>query len=218
MKELVDELKAVLAGRPVLDGVVPVVVFAVLASWSLSIAAIAALAVAVAASVRRRLVGGSQGWALGGVAGVALGAGLAWWMGSASGFFLPGVVRGAAVAVVGIVSLALPLPMVAWTSKVFRRWPTDWYRHRSIRPAYVETTLLWVAFFGGRAVAQWAALDASAGAQAAVAIIGGWPATIGLLVGTYLYGRWRLGRLGGPSVAEWEAGAPPPWAGQRSGF
>jgi hypothetical protein len=218
MKELAEELAAVLADRPVLDGAIPVVVFGVLATRSIPLAAGVALAVAVAISIRRRFVGGTQGWAIGGIAGVALGAGLAWWSGSAGGFFLPGVVRGGAVALVGLVSLVLPLPMVAWTSKIFRRWPTDWYRHPSVRPAYVETTLLWVVFFAGRAWAQWAALEASAGLQTALAVATGWPATIALLVVTYVYGRWRLGRLSGPSVEEWEAGAPPPWDGQQRGF
>jgi hypothetical protein len=46
----------------------------------------------------------------------------------------------------------------------------------------------------------------------------GWPATIALLVFSYLYGTWRLARLGGPSVEEFRNGAPAPWSGQRRGF
>jgi hypothetical protein len=46
----------------------------------------------------------------------------------------------------------------------------------------------------------------------------GWPATIALLVVSYLYGTWRLARLGGPSVEEFRDGAPTPWQGQRRGF
>ena len=131
---------------------------------------------------------------------------------------MPGIVRGAGVAVVGMVSLLLPLPMVAWTSALFRRWPTGWYRHAAVRPAYVETTLLWVVFFGLRALAQWRVLDLAASVQTAVAVVLGWPGTIALLVTTYLYGTRRLRRLGGPSVAEFEAGMPPPWEGQGRGF
>jgi len=35
---------------------------------------------------------------------------------------------------------------------------------------------------------------------------------------TYLYGTWRLARLGGPSVLEYKEGAAPPWSGQQRGF
>jgi UPF0716 family protein affecting phage T7 exclusion len=46
----------------------------------------------------------------------------------------------------------------------------------------------------------------------------GWPATIALLVVSYLYGTWRLNRLGGPSVEELQERASPPWEGQQRGF
>jgi hypothetical protein len=49
-------------------------------------------------------------------------------------------------------------------------------------------------------------------------ILLGWPATILLLVVSYLYGTWRLQNLSGPSVEEFEQGAKPPWDGQRRGF
>lgn len=216
--ELLEELREVLRGRPVLDGALPVVVFGVAAGWSVPWAAAAAVSLGVFLAIARRRRGGTGTWALGGIAGVALGAVVAVWSDSAGGFFVPGIVRGAGVAVVGMVSLLLPLPMVAWTSALFRRWPTGWYRHAAVRPAYVETTLLWVVFFGLRALAQWRVLDLAASVQTAVAVVLGWPGTIALLVTTYLYGTRRLRRLGGPSVAEFEAGTPPPWEGQGRGF
>ncbi len=54
--------------------------------------------------------------------------------------------------------------------------------------------------------------------QAAVGLLSGWPATASLLIVSYLFGTWRLARLGGPSVAEFQAQARPPWIGQRRGF
>ena len=48
--------------------------------------------------------------------------------------------------------------------------------------------------------------------------ITGWPATILLLVFTYLYGTWRLAQLQGPSVDEFKNNTPAPWQGQRRGF
>jgi len=53
---------------------------------------------------------------------------------------------------------------------------------------------------------------------ALVQVLTGWPATIALLVASYLYGTWRLRTLKGPSVDEFKAGAAPPWSGQRRGF
>jgi UPF0716 family protein affecting phage T7 exclusion len=48
--------------------------------------------------------------------------------------------------------------------------------------------------------------------------LGGWPATMVLLVLSYLYGTWRLRHLGGPSVDEFRNDVQPPWAGQQRGF
>jgi len=60
--------------------------------------------------------------------------------------------------------------------------------------------------------------DKAAGLLAAVNLVTGWPATILLLVISYVYGTWRLRHLEGPNVEEFRAGAEPPWAGQRRGF
>ncbi len=201
-----------------MDGAIPVLVFGLLAGWSVAWASGIAVAIGLVLLVVRRVIGGSGVWAIGGIGGVALGAVLAVAFDDAGGFFIPGIVRGGGVAVIGLVSLLLPLPMVSWTSIVFRRWPTGWYRHPKVRPAYAETTVLWVLFFGARALAQYVALDAGATVQSVLAIALGWPATIALLVVTYVYGTWRLRHLGGPSVEEFEAGAEPPFEGQRRGF
>jgi len=46
----------------------------------------------------------------------------------------------------------------------------------------------------------------------------GWPVTILVLVISYIYGIWRLRKLGGPGVEEFTEGADPPWKGQTRGF
>jgi hypothetical protein len=46
----------------------------------------------------------------------------------------------------------------------------------------------------------------------------GWPATILLLILSYLYGTWRLAQLRGPSLEEFQNNTPAPWQGQRRGF
>jgi hypothetical protein len=108
---------------------------------------------------------------------------------------------------------------VAWTSYIARRWPLDWYWHPKARPAYNEVTLAWAVFFAIRLGLQWSLFqEQAAGLLGVVQVVTGWPATIALLVISYLYGSWRLRHLKGPSVEEFKAGAEPPWTGQRRGF
>lgn len=88
-----------------------------------------------------------------------------------------------------------------------------------MRPAYSQVTWLWVVFFSIRLVLQIVFFrEADTGGLALLNVLTGWPATLVLLVASYLYGSWRLGNLGGPSVEEFKAGSPPPWTGQRRGF
>lgn len=46
----------------------------------------------------------------------------------------------------------------------------------------------------------------------------GWPVTLSVLIVSYIFGIWRLHRLGGPGVEEFKAGKEPPWKGQTKGF
>jgi hypothetical protein len=137
----------------------------------------------------------------------------------AAAYFLPGLVTGILTVVLCGVSVLVGRPLVAWTSHIVRRWPLGWYWHPRVRPAYSEVTIAWTVFFAVKLAVQLLALrEARAVALALVNTILGWPATVVLLALSYLYGLWRLGHLEGPSVAEFEAGAEPPWMGQRRGF
>jgi hypothetical protein len=118
-----------------------------------------------------------------------------------------------------VVSALAGRPLVAYTSYVTRRWPLEWYWHPRVRPAYSEVTWMWAAFFGLRLALQIVLFQQEAAGLLAVAnVVMGWPATIVLLVVSYLYGTWRLRTLGGPSVEELSQAADPPWQGQRRGF
>jgi len=117
------------------------------------------------------------------------------------------------------VSVLARRPLVAWTSYLARRWPLDWYWHPRVRPAYSEVTLAWAVFFAMRLLLQLLLFQGErASTLAAINFVAGWPATIVLLAVSYLYGTWRLQNLRGPSVEEFQAGAEPPWTGQRRGF
>jgi hypothetical protein len=140
-------------------------------------------------------------------------------VGRAEAYFLPAIANGAVVFIVTLASVIVRRPLVAWTSYFARRWPLGWYWHPRVRPAYSEVTLAWAVIFGLRLRLQIILFRAEdPEAFAALTTLGGWPTTIVLLVLTYLYGTWRLRRLEGPSVEEFESGIAPPWAGQQRGF
>jgi len=219
--ELLEELRLVLAGRSnVLDSILPPLVFLIVnaflgfeaAMWgSLVIASLITLL-----RLRRRQ---PLWYALGGFAGVAFAVLVSRVLGRAEGFFLPGIISGALTVAVCLLSVLARRPAVAWTSYLVRRWPLGWYWHPRVRPAYSEVTWLWVAFFGLRLLLQFNLFqDEAASLLALVNLLTGWPATILLLIVSYLYGTWRLGNLRGPSVEEYKQGAEPPWEGQRRGF
>lgn len=219
--ELWEELRTVLTGRGnLLDAILPPLLFVLLnAVGGLAVGLWGALAAALGLSLLRLLQRQDLRYALGGLVGVAAAAGLAWLLGRAEGYFLPGLLNGALTVLLCLASLLLRRPLVAWTSFVARRWPLEWYWHPRVRPAYGEVTAAWTVYFALRLGLQlWLLQHASTTILGALQIALGWPATIVLLVLSYLYGTWRLRQLGGPSVAEFKAGAEPPWQGQTRGF
>jgi len=145
--------------------------------------------------------------------------GLAYFLGRAEGYFLPAIVNSGLTIAVALVSLVIRRPMVAWTSYLARRWPLEWYWHPRVRPAYSEVTVAWIGFFSLRLFWQVTLFQGGDVSQLALvnALIG-WPATILLLIASYLYGIWRLGTLHGPSVEEFRNRTPAPWQSQRRGF
>jgi hypothetical protein len=163
--------------------------------------------------------GQSLTYAFGGLGGVVVAILIALWLDRAEGYFLPAMISGVLTIILCLVSVVAGRPLVAWTSYIARRWPLNWYWHPQVRPAYSEVTLAWVFFFAMRLLLQFTLFQNQAAELLAVLnVMTGWPATIVLLVISYLYGTWRLRRLGGPSIEEFKAGAEPPWTGQRRGF
>ncbi len=220
-RELLDELRTVLAGRsPVLDAILPPILFLLvngLVGFQAAMWSALALSVVIAAAriVRRQPLT----YALAGVGSVAVAIGIAWFLGKSEGFFLPGLISGSMTLLLTIVSLLIRRPIVAWTSYFARRWPLDWYWHPQVRPAYSEVTFAWAIFFAARLLLQYSLFDnENVNSLAFTNFITGWPATILLLVISYLYGTWRLAQLQGPSVEEFLSNAPVPWKGQRRGF
>jgi len=221
VREIFEELRMVLAGRSnFLDSILPPIFFVLLnLIWGVQVAIWASLGLAVAIAVYRLLRRQTLLYALGGAGGVALAALIAYLLGRAEGFFLPTIVSGAITLLLCLLSVIVRRPIVALTSFVARRWPLNWYWHPKVRPAYSEVTWIWVAFFGLRLLLQFNLFqEEAASVLGVVQFLTGWPATIILLIASYLYGTWRLRKLGGPSVEEFKMGADPPWQGQQRGF
>jgi hypothetical protein len=138
---------------------------------------------------------------------------------SATGYFLPGLISGGITIAITLISLLAKRPLAAWSSHLTRGWPLSWYWHPQVRPAYAEVTWGWALFFGVRLFIQVQAyLQDAAASLGIIQLLTGWPALIIILVLSYIYGLWRLRHLEGPSVAEFETGATPPWEGQHRGF
>jgi hypothetical protein len=220
-QEIKSELQSVLTGRGNwLDTILPPLIFILLnAIFGFNYAVWGAMGVAVIFSIYRLVKRQPVRYALGGVGGVLLAVIIASLTGRAEAYFLPGIIIGLITVIACAVSLILKRPLVAYTSYITRRWPLDWYWHPRVRPAYSEVTLAWAVFFGLRTFLQFELFqDQAASSLGIFQLLSGWPATILLLIASYLYGLWRLGNLAGPSVEEFKQGTPPPWEGQKRGF
>jgi len=220
-RELLEELRTVFTGRnSILDAILPPIIFLAIngfvgfqaAMWS---ALILSVFIAMTRIIRKQ----SLLYALAGVGSVAVAIGIAWFLGKSEGFFLPGLISGSMTLLLAVVSLLIRRPMVAWTSYLARRWPLDWYWHPLVRPAYSEVTFAWTIFFAARLLFQFSLFEnQNVNSLAVTNFVTGWPATILLLIASYLYGTWRLAQLRGPSVDEFRNDTPAPWQSQQRGF
>jgi hypothetical protein len=219
--ELATEFRTLFSGRVnIADGIIPPLVFvAVNSVWGVSPAATAGVTAALAISGWRLARRQPLRFAVAGLAGTIIAALIAVRSGTATGYFLPGLITGTATTLAILISIAVRRPFVAWVSWLTKGWPIDWYWHPRVMPAYLQVTWMWAAFFGLRTAGQgWLFLTDRPTALGLARVVTGWPALLLLLVLTYTLGRRRLERLGGPSVEEFEAGSPPPWKGQSQGF
>lgn len=220
--ELWEELRSVFAGRGsnLLDALLPVVIFlAANPRFGLITALVLSIGAAVFFSALRVIKKDNLYYALGGAAAVLLAAVFALVNDSAAAFFLPGLITSAVTVVLLLLSAIARRPLAAVSSHLTRGWPIAWYWHERVRPAYSEVTLFWAVGFGARlGLEYWLFQQGAAGSLGLIRTVIGWPYTILILILSYLYGLWRLGRLGGPSVEEFQASKPEPWEGQKRGF
>lgn len=219
LNEIWEELKSVLSGSTI-DAILPPLVFVVVnTSFGLDIAIIAAMSLAVLLGVVRLLRKQPWQYALGGILGVGLAAGLALVTQEAASYFIPAIIGSGLFLVLALVSNLVGKPLAAWLSHLTRGWPLTWFWRTDVKPAYREVTWMWAVFFALRLTLQISLyLQAEAAALAWSNTLLGWPVTIAILVISYVYGIWRLRQLGGPGVEEFQEDKEPPWEGQTRGF
>ncbi len=222
LNELLGEFRSVFSGKVfrILESLLPLVVFLIVNPLlGLNPALWAALALAGTFAFYRLIQRQSLVYAFGGLGSVLLALVFVQLSGSGAGFFIPGLISGAVTVALCVVTVMLNRPMVAWTSYLTRRWPLGWYWHPQVLPAYNEVTILWAVAFATRLALDFTLYQRGATVALSTSrLILGWPFIIVLLIITYLYGLWRLKRLGGPSVDEYSNNIPPPWQGQQRGF
>jgi hypothetical protein len=221
LDEIWQELRTVFSGRSTLfDSIIPPIVFLGLNNLFGSQVAIYASIVTVGLIGGFRILHRQSFWGvLGGLATTLIAVGLTYWSGRQETYYLPGMVNSVVMILLFVISLLIKHPLAAYTSHLVRRWPLDWYWQPNVRPAYSEVTMLWIIMFSLRLALQyWLFIQGETYSLAWLEIFQGWPYLILILIGSYIYGIWRLQRLGGPSVEEWVNQTPPPWKGQQRGF
>lgn len=218
-REVLDELRSVLSGKTV-DALFPPLIF-VIANGLLGLQAASIIATLTAAgfTLLRLLRKQELKYALGGLAGVLIAVGFAYLSGSAENFFIPKILSSAFMVLLALGSILAGKPLAALMSHLTRGWPMEWFRRKDVKPAYVEVTVIWTLLLAVRLIIQVLLYRGRNLSQIFwVNMLIGTPFTIIVLIFSYLYGIWRLARLGGPGVDEFIEGKPKPWKGQRKGF
>jgi hypothetical protein len=131
---------------------------------------------------------------------------------------LPSIISGSVLLITCLGSILISKPIAAYSSAFTRKWPLEWYWHPHIKPAYRDVTLFWLFAFGGRFIFEIIAFKYTLLQFEWFKLIIGWPYTLLVLIISYMFGRWRLEKLKGPSIEEFQQNSPPPWQGQKHGF
>lgn len=218
-KEILSELKMVLKGNT-LDALLPSLLFVFLQSpLGLNTSALVAVLSSFLLTGYRIIRKQKSFYALLGVLGVLFAAGYAAFSGSAENYYLPRLFNGTLLVLVSFVSILFGRPLAALLSHLSRGWPMGWFLRKDVKPAYREVTFIWSVLLLMRLLVQWNLYrGGDLNRLFFINFLMGTPATIVILVLSYVYGIFRLKKLAGPSVDEYLENAPGPWKGQKKGF
>lgn len=217
--DIKHEVKSVIGGKT-LGAILPPLVFVIANNlFGLSWGIFAAATTAVILGVLRYLKGESVKYAAGGLLGVLVASAFAYFAGNAANYFLPRIITSGFLFITAVMTLLLGRPMAAIASHLSRGWEMAWFLRKDVKPAYVEVTLVWSVLFLIRMVLQLRLyLGGDLLRQAWMNTLLGAPATLTVLILSYVYGIWRLKKLGGPGIDEFRDNKEPPFRGQVKGF
>lgn len=142
--------------RGIAESVVPTLLFVVLylATGSVAVSSIAAVAMVVAALLVRLVQRQSPATVLGGLLGVALGAVLAIRSGDGTDFYAPGLAINAVTLVVLVASLLARRPLVGLFIGVLDPRVQDWARDPDARRVYTRATWLFAGLYAAKLLVQ----------------------------------------------------------------
>jgi Protein of unknown function (DUF3159) len=177
--------------RGMLDTGIPAVIFVVVnAASSLTPAIFAALGFGVLLVALRLARKQPIQQALAGFVGIGIAAFVASRTHSAKGFFLPGILYQAVLAVAAVVSLLLRRPLIGYVMAAIDARYAHWRSSPKLLRAMSQGTIIWGLVFLFRAVVQGLLYLADRpGWLAAVQLAQGWPLFAAALAATYALAR-----------------------------
>lgn len=218
-REILEELNSVLKGKT-LDAILPPLLFVLVQSRTTLInAVIIAIGLSLLIGFYRLFKRQAIAYAFGGLVTVLIASAFALFANNASNYYLPGILSTTFLFIVMLVSVLIDKPLAAFVSHLTRGWTLAWFWRKDIKPAYREVTWFWVAMFGLSTGVQWVFyLGSDLNQLVWVTSLFGLPFTIFVLIVTYVYGLWRLKKLGGPGIDEFNQNKQAPYKGQTRGF
>lgn len=219
IKEIYEEFQLVFKGKT-LDTLIPPIVFILFYNaFNLNIAIIISLSLSILIWIYRIIKKENQKYALIGILALGIASLFSYLNSNPSTYFIPDILGSALSLVLALISLILKKPLAAYASHFTRGWPLAWFWRDDIRPAYMEVTFLWLLYFSLRTTVESIFFINNAVENFVwFNTIIGFPLLIGVLTASYLYGIWRLRKLGGPGVDEFLDHKQPPFRGQTRGF
>lgn len=219
LKDILEELVMIFKGKT-LDTIVPPLLFVFAQSrMTLLNAVMFAVVLSFLIGLYRLFKRQAITYAFGGLISVLIASAFALYANNASNYYLPGILSTSFLFGLILVSALIDKPLAVFASHLTRGWTLAWFWRDDIKPAYREVTWFWVVMFGLSAGVQWLFyLNDNVNALVWVTSLFGLPFTVFVLVVTYVYGLWRLKRLKGPGIEEFNQGKEAPFKGQTRGF
>lgn len=183
--------------RGILESVLPTLLFVVLfvATRSVKVAALSAVAVVLVLLLARLVQRQSPGTVLGGLLGVALGAVLAIRSGDGTDFYWPGIVINGVSLAVLLLTLVLRRPLVGILVALLDPRVQDWQEDPDARRVYARATWLFAGLYAAKLAVQLPLLlTGQVAALGAAKLAMGLPAFAVLVYLVWLMHRALLGR------------------------